>query len=144
MEEDQFRMATKKEQKKPSKKPKTKAAAKAKKATASPKKTKAAAKKTAAPKKKAGAPAKKTAAPKKRAAATTSKAAAPKKPAAAKPPKALKSFSVSEFAAMTYLTDFGVRKFLQNGQLKGEIDSEGTWRVYAENLLDPLIKHLVR
>jgi outer membrane biosynthesis protein TonB len=144
MEEDQFRMATKKEQKKPAKKPKTKAAAKAKKVTASPKKTKAPAKKTAAPKKKAGAPAKKTAAPKKRAAATTSKAAAPKKPAAAKPPKALKSFSVSEFAAMTYLTEKGVRQWLQQGLLKGRQDAKGNWQIEASNLEVPNVKRLVR
>ena len=144
MEEDQFRMATKKEQKKPAKKPKTKAAAKAKKVTASPKKTKAPVKKTAAPKKKAGAPAKKTAAPKKRAAAATPKEAAPKKPAAAKPPKALKSFSVSEFAGMTYLTEKGVRQWLQQGLLKGRQDAKGNWQIEASNLEVPNVKRLVR
>lgn len=61
-----------------------------------------------------------------------------------KPPTGAKTFSVDEFSAMTYLTDFGVRQFLKIGRLKGEIDSGGTWKVYAENLLDPLIKHLVR
>ena len=66
----------KKEQKKPSKKSQTKGAAKAK---------------------KVGTKAKKTAAPAK-------KAAAPKKKATPKPAKAAKSFSVAEFADMTYLT----------------------------------------
>ena len=61
-----------------------------------------------------------------------------------KPPAGAKTYSVDEFSAMTYLTDFGVRQFLKRGRLKGEIDAGGTWKVYAENLLDPLIKHLVR
>ena len=59
-------------------------------------------------------------------------------------PTGVKAYSVDEFSAMTYLTDFGVRQFLKIGRLKGEIDTGGNWKVYAENLFDPLIKHLVR
>ena len=55
-----------------------------------------------------------------------------------------KTYSVDEFSAMTYLTEFGVRQFLKRGRLKGEIGAGGNWQVYAENLLDPSIKHLVR
>ena len=55
-----------------------------------------------------------------------------------------KTYSVDEFSAMTYLTDYGVRKFLKIGRLKGEMEAGGNWKVFAENLLDPLIKHLVR
>lgn len=62
----------------------------------------------------------------------------------AKPPTGSKTYSVGEFSELTYLTDFGVRQFLKQGRLKGEIDSGGTWKVFAENLHDPLIQHLVR
>lgn len=113
----------KKEQKKPSKKSQAKGAPKAKKAG-----TKA--KKTAAPAKKAAAPAKKT--------------AAPKKNAAPKPAKAAKSFSVAEFADMTYLTENGVMQWLKQGLLKGQQDAKGVWQVDASNLEVPKVKRLVR
>jgi hypothetical protein len=113
----------KKEQKKPSKKTQTKGAAKAKKAGAK-------AKKTAVPAKKAAAPAKKTAAPKKKA---TPKSA-----------KATKSFSVAEFADMTYLTENGVMQWLQQGLLQGQQDATGKWQVDASNLEVPNVKRLVR
>ncbi len=71
------------------------------------------------------------------------KAAKPKK-TPKKAPAGAKTYSVDEFCSMTYLTEFGVRKFLQLGRLKGEIDAGGNWQVSAENLLDPSIKHLVR
>lgn len=134
----------KKVQKKPIKKPKTKGAAKAKKVTARPKKAKAPAKKAAAPKKKTAAAAKKATAPQKRAVAATPKAATPQKPAAAQSPKAVKSFSVTQFAEMTYLTENGVRQWLQQGLLKGQQDAKGNWQVEASNLEVPNIKRLVR
>ncbi|MBW2434381.1 MAG: hypothetical protein JRF36_12305, partial [Deltaproteobacteria bacterium] len=121
-----------------------KVTAKRKKAKAPAKKAAAPKKKTAAPKKRAAAPAKKATAPKKRAAAETPKPAAPPKPAAAQPSKALKSFSVSEFAAMTYLTENGVRQWLQKGLLKGRQDAKGQWQVDASNLEVPNVKRLVR
>jgi hypothetical protein len=114
-EEDQSKMA-KKEQKKPSKKSQTKGAAKAKKAGARAKKTAAPAKKTAVPKKKA-----------------TSKSA-----------KAAKSFSVAQFADMTYLTEKGVMQWLRQGLLKGQQDARGAWQVDAANLEVPNVKRLVR
>ena len=128
----------KKEQKKSSKKTKTKSAAKSKKVTAKPKKPKASAKKAAAPKKKAKAPAKKTAAPKKKAKAHAKKAAAPKTA------RATKSFSITEFADMTYLTEYGVKEWLQKGLLKGSQDAGGNWQIEAANLEDPNIKRFVR
>jgi hypothetical protein len=106
----------KKEQKKPSKKSQTKGAAKAKKA--------------AAPAKKAAAPAKKTAAPKKKTTPTSAKGA--------------KSFSVAEFADMTYLTENGVMQWLQQGLLKGQQNAKGGWQVEASNLEVPNVKRLVR
>ncbi|MEE9497270.1 MAG: hypothetical protein V3V39_12140 [Desulfobacterales bacterium] len=113
----------KKEQKKPSKKSQTKGAAKTKKVGAK-------AKKTAAPAKKAAAPAKKTTAPKKKATPTSA--------------KATKSFSVAEFADMTYLTENGVMQWLQQGLLIGQQNDKGGWQVDASNLEVPNVKRLVR
>lgn len=118
----------KKEQKKPSKKPQTKKAAKTKKAD-----TKA--KKVATPNKKT-APKKKGAMPK--------KTAASKKKAASKSAKATKSFSVAEFADMTYLTEYGVMQWLQQGLLKGQQNAKGEWQIEASNLEVPNVKRLVR
>jgi hypothetical protein len=106
----------KKEQKKPSKKSQTKGAAKSNKVGARAKKTAAPAKKTAAPKKKA-----------------TPKSA-----------KAAKSFSVAEFADLTYLTENGVMQWLQQGLLQGQQDAKGGWQVDAANLEVPNVKRLVR
>ena len=80
--------------------------------------------------KKTGAKAKKTAAPKKKAAPTSV--------------KATKSFSVAEFADMTYLTENGVMQWLQQGLLKGQQNAKGAWQVDASNLEVPNVKRLVR
>ena len=85
-----------------------------------------------------GAKAKKTAAPAKKAAAPAKKAAAPKSA------KAAKSFSVAEFADMTYLTENGVMQWLQQGLLKGQQNAKGGWQVDAANLEVPNVKRLVR
>ena len=106
----------KKVQKKPSKKSPAKGAAKAKKVAVKTKKTATPAKKTAAPKKKA----------------------------APKPAKTAKSFSVAEFADMTYLTENGVMQWLQQGLLKGQQNAKGGWQVDASNLEVPNVKRLVR
>ncbi len=127
----------KKEQKKPSKKPKTIAAAKAKKVTSKPKKAKAPARKTKAP-------AKKAAVPQKKVKASVKKSAAPKKKATPKSAKAAKSFSVTEFADLTYLTENGVMQWLQKGLLKGQQDAKGNWQVEASNLEAPKVKRFVR
>lgn len=78
------------------------------------------------------------------AAAKKSKKAVKSEKALAKPAAGAKTYTIDEFSALTYLTDFGVREFLKSGRLKGTIDSSGNWQVAAENLMDPLIKHLVR
>jgi myosin heavy subunit len=106
----------KKEQKKPAKKSTTKGAAKTKKVTAKAKKAKAPAQKTTTPKKKA----------------------------APKAAKATKSFSVGEFADLTYLTENGVMQWLQQGLLKGQQNAKGDWQVDASNLAVPNVKRLVR
>ena len=106
----------KKEQKKSAKKTQKKSTVKAKKVTAKAKKAKAPAKKTAAPKKKA----------------------------AAKSAKAAKSFSVGEFANLTYLTENGVMQWLKQGLLKGQQDAKGDWQIDASNLEVPNVKRLVR
>jgi hypothetical protein len=113
----------KKVQKKSSKKTQTKSAAKAKKG--------------AVKTKKAAAPAKQTKSPAK-------KAAEPKKKATAKPAKSTKSFSVADFARMTYLTEKGVRQWLQQGLLKGQQNASGEWQIEASNLEVPNVKRLVR
>ena len=120
----------KKEQKKSAKKPQTKGPAKAKKA--------------AAPAKKSAARAKKAAAPAKKSAARAKKAAAPKKQAPPKSAKATQSFSVAEFANMTYLTENGVMQWLQQGLLKGQQGARGDWQIEASNLEVPNVKRLVR
>ena len=106
----------KKEQKKSAKKNQKKSTVKAKKVTAKATKAKAPAKKTAAPKKKA----------------------------AAKSAKAAKSFSVGEFANLTYLTENGVMQWLKQGLLKGQQDAKGDWQIDASNLEVPTVKRLVR
>ena len=111
----------KKERKKPAKKTQ-------KKSTTKPKKVSTKAKKAAAPKKKA--------APK--------KTAAPKKKAPPKSAKAAKSFSVAAFADMTYLTEKGVKEWLQQGLLKGQQNAKGDWQIDASNLEVPNVKRLVR
>ncbi|MGI9568575.1 MAG: hypothetical protein ACR2PH_02280 [Desulfobulbia bacterium] len=127
----------KKAQKKSAKKPQTKGSAKAKKVTAK-------AKKTAAPAKKSTARAKKVAAPAKKAAAPAKKTAAPKKKATPKSAKATKSFSVAEFADMTFLTENGVKQWLQQGLLRGQQSARGDWQIEASNLEVPNVKRLVR
>jgi excisionase family DNA binding protein len=54
------------------------------------------------------------------------------------------SYSVSEFSAMTYLTEYGVELYLKKGVLTGHQDKKRNWRVDAANLQNPGIRHLVR
>jgi myosin heavy subunit len=87
----------------------------------------------------------KGAAKSKKVSAKAKKAAAPaKKPAAPKSAKAAKSFSVAEFADLTYLTENGVMQWLQQGLLKGQQNAGGAWQVDASNLEVPNVKRLVR
>ena len=71
----------------------------------------------------------------------------PPEPAIATRPENLpaeKTYSVSEFAAMTYLTEKGVSEWLKSGKLKGVKTEGGEWRVLASNLQVPSISRLVR
>jgi len=45
---------------------------------------------------------------------------------------------------MTYLTENGVRQWLQKGLLRGRQDAGGNWQVEASNLEVPNVKRLVR
>jgi excisionase family DNA binding protein len=55
-----------------------------------------------------------------------------------------KYYSVEEFSAMTYLTPFGVGKWLKEGRLKGVKDNADRWQVAASNLENSTIKRLLR
>ena len=55
-----------------------------------------------------------------------------------------KSFSIAEFAQMTYLTEKGVSEWLKSGQLAGQQNDKGDWRIDAANLEKPNVKRLVR
>lgn len=85
---------------------------------------------------------KKAAKPIPKKAATESKKAA--EPKADKPAGAQKSFSIAEFAGMTYLTEKGVAEWLKLGRLAGSQDAQGDWRIDAVNLEAAPIKRLVR
>ncbi len=77
------------------------------------------------------------------------KAAAPQKtkPAAdkpAKPKSGAKSFTIKEFSDLTYLTEYGVEKWIKEGRLVAAQDASGQPRVDASNLEHPAVKRLVR
>ena len=55
-----------------------------------------------------------------------------------------KTYSVAEFAALTYLTEFGVQQWLKQGRISGRQVSGGEWQVDAANLEVPDVKRLVR
>jgi len=92
---------------------------------------------SARPGKKAAKPARPKAAPPKPAGAAKGKSAKAK-------PIAGKTYSVAEFAALTYLTEFGVQQWLKQGRISGRQVSGGEWQVDAANLEVPDVKRLVR
>ena len=55
-----------------------------------------------------------------------------------------KDYSVGEFSQKTYLTEFGVKVWLKIGKIKGYQDEKGQWRVDADSLNMPNLRHLVR
>lgn len=55
-----------------------------------------------------------------------------------------KAYSVAEFSALTYLTEFGVGQFLKNGRLLGQRAGDGSLAVKAESLDLPHLSHLIR
>ena len=94
--------------------------------------------------------------PRKKAAAKKAAQPAPKKAPAKKaapakkdkPAKAKttagKTYTVAEFAGMTYLTELGVREWLKQGRLSGQQVAGGEWKIDAANLEKPDVKRLVR
>ena len=90
-----------------------------------------------------------TAAPKKKtanAAGGTKKSASPAKgkPAVKAPAGSKKAYPLTEFVAMTYLTEKGVLAWLKQGRLSGRQDDKGQWLVDAANLEAADIKRLIR
>jgi excisionase family DNA binding protein len=61
-----------------------------------------------------------------------------------KGPSGEKTYSASEFAAMTYLTEKGVSEWLRIGRLRGIRTENGELQVSASNLQLPDISRLVR
>jgi len=55
-----------------------------------------------------------------------------------------KTYTISEFAAMTYLTEMGVAEWLKTGRIKGVQNQAGEWRVSGCNLQVPDINRLLR
>ena len=73
--------------------------------------------------------------------AAKNETAAAHKPVAAKPQN---GYSLEQFSQITYLTPYGVERYLKEGRLKGARDTSGKWVVDASNLERSDIKHLVR
>ncbi len=65
-------------------------------------------------------------------------------PASASAGKSGKGYSIEQFSEMTYLTPFGVERYLKEGRLTGSRESSGVWIVDAANLDRSDIKHLLR
>jgi uncharacterized Ntn-hydrolase superfamily protein len=55
-----------------------------------------------------------------------------------------KSFTVEQFAQITYLTEQGVQQWLKTGRLSGSTGVNGAWTVEADNLSRPELSHLIR
>lgn len=56
----------------------------------------------------------------------------------------VKSYSIKEFSSLTYLTEYGVAKWLKEGRLIPAKDASGQPRVDASSLDVPAVKRLVR
>ena len=88
-----------------------------------------------------------SASPRKAASKKTTTAPQKEKPSASKsvtPKAGAKSFSIQEFSDLTYLTQYGVEKWLKEGRLVPAFDGDGQPRVDASNLEHPTVKRLVR
>jgi hypothetical protein len=55
-----------------------------------------------------------------------------------------KTYTIAEFAAMTYLTEKGVAEWLKAGRIKGIQKEGGEWQVLEGNLQVPDISRLLR
>ncbi len=69
---------------------------------------------------------------------------APAAPAELEGRSGKKMYTISEFAAMTYLTEKGVAEWLKTGRIKGVQKENGEWRVLDCNLQVPDISRLLR
>lgn len=65
-------------------------------------------------------------------------------PADSESSNASNSYSISEFTAMTYLTELGVQRWLQAKRLEGVRQADGELRVTAANLDKPEVVRLLR
>lgn len=54
------------------------------------------------------------------------------------------TFTISEFAEMTYLTAAGVGQWLKQGRLTGKQNEKGEWLIDAANLQVPDVNRLIR
>ena len=88
---------------------------------------------------------------KKKTAAPAEKKAAAEKPSPSKKEKsvseqktAAKHYTLAEFVAMTYLTEFGVKEWLKQGRLTGKRGAGGEWEIDAANLELSDVKRLLR
>ena len=87
---------------------------------------------------------KKTATPKEKKSAAE-KPSPPKKEKPLKEEKSAgKTYTLAEFAGMTYLTEFGVKEWLKQGRLTGKQGAGGEWKIDAANLEVPDVKRLLR
>ena len=59
-------------------------------------------------------------------------------------PAPMQRFTVQAFAEMTYLTEQGVKKWLETGRLDGGKDAAGQWYVDAASLERPDVRRLLR
>lgn len=55
-----------------------------------------------------------------------------------------KTYSIEEFSAMTYLTEYGVKKWLKEGRLIGCVDGSGNPMVDAQSLESANVQRLLR
>ena len=55
-----------------------------------------------------------------------------------------KAYSVAEFVALTYLTEYGVMNWLKKGRLNGKQNAAGEWLIDAANLDAPGMQRFVR
>ena len=70
--------------------------------------------------------------------------AANPKPQAPKATAGARSYSIREFSDMSYLTEYGVQKWLKEGRLKKVVETSGQIRVDGSSLEDPNVKRLLR
>jgi hypothetical protein len=54
------------------------------------------------------------------------------------------TYSLSEFSAMTYLTETGVVRWLKEGRLRGHRSPGGEWQIDAASLENAHVKNLLR